>query len=48
MDSQAKINLEDVQVEINEIKSAPLSEHSVRFASVNQELARKLQEIEST
>lgn len=42
-----KIDLKDIRSEILQIKTAPLSEHSVRFASINHELAKKLQEIES-
>ncbi len=47
MSVEDKVDLKGVQEQISEIKSAPLAEHSVRFATINQLLTKKLQEIES-
>lgn len=47
MNSNERPDLKSIQEEIKKIRSVPLTEHSVRFAAINQELARKLQEIES-
>jgi predicted transcriptional regulator len=47
MANETNVDLHKVREKIKEIKSAPLAEHSQRFAEVNQELAKKMQEIES-
>ncbi len=47
MNVEEKVDLKGVQEQITEIRMAPLAEHSVRFASINQALTKKLQEIES-
>jgi len=47
MSGEEKVDLRVVQEQIAEIRLAPLAEHSVRFATINQALTKKLQEIES-